>query len=207
MQFFHFLFQLTEVQTVFHPVNIQPGFHDLLYGDMSEFDNPFQDIFLLFRGIIVNSMIQFFETVGSRALTSEQTFEFFRLTGQQNAQPFKEQMDDLRDAGSVKSKLQGVLAGPDLWHHFTKKYEYKTHHDHFDEKFKKPVILLEQDDLIDQKIGKNDNTDIQQDVGDQQRSQQGLRFFQQIHDPSPGTVLFCFQDIDLFITSGKERDA
>jgi len=94
--------------------------------------------------------------------------------------------------------LQVILDGPDLGHDFSEEDHDETDEDYFDQEFEKPEALLEED-FVDEEVSKNNDRYIDDAVGDEQRGEQRPGFFEQGDDPSPGGVLFCFQDIDVLI--------
>ncbi len=56
------------------------------------------------------------------------------------------------------------------------------------------------------RIGQDDNSDINDAIGDQQGGEQGLGFFQQGNDPSPGGILFGLEDINILKGQGEKSD-
>src|SRR5579864_6826207 len=94
MKLLYFLFQMSKIQIILNTADIQAGFHNLFDSNISEFNNAFQNIFFFFCSIVINGMIKFLETVGSRTLAAKKSFKFFRLIGKYNSKSSEKKVDD-----------------------------------------------------------------------------------------------------------------
>src|SRR5664279_51925 len=152
MELFYFLLQLTKMKMILDSAHVQSGFHNLFHCNVTKFDNSLKNIFFFLGCVVVDGMIQLFQAVCRGTLASKKFLQFFRLTGEQDAQPPEKKMYNFCNTGGIECELQGILTGPNLWHHFPKQYQHKADHNYFHEEFEKPIVGLKGDDFVDQEI-------------------------------------------------------
>ena len=135
---------------------------------------------------------------------AEDAFESFGLAYGVAADAAEHQVNQFDDAGGIVSKLEIILCSPDLWHDLAEQDHDETDEDDLDEEFEEPEALFEQDHLVDEEIGEDDDGDIDDAVGDKHGGQQCFWVFEQGDDAAPGGILFGFEDIDILESEGEE---
>src|SRR6185437_12482085 len=145
--------------------------HDLPDVDGPEFSDTLEDVPFFFPPFAPHRLIYLLLDDEPLLFLTEETLEPLRMVYRPGADPSKKEMYQLNDAGCIVGELQVVMCGPDLGHDLDEKDHDEGDDDHLDKEFEDPKSFFQQDHLIDEKIGQDDDGYVDDTIGDDHGSQ------------------------------------